>query len=129
MKMIRDHYLESGIFGRLEVSPNLTLSTLEHSYDLLPKVPEGIYECVRGIHRLKSMDHGFETFEIAGVPGHSNILFHCGNTESDSEGCVLLGYFVKGAYLYKSREAFLHFSDAVRDLDSFELEIIKGEQS
>ena len=32
-----------------------------------------------------------ETFEVTGVPGRSAILFHGGNTEEDTQGCVLLG--------------------------------------
>lgn len=32
-----------------------------------------------------------DTFEITNVPGRSYILIHAGNTELDTEGCVLLG--------------------------------------
>jgi hypothetical protein len=46
----------------------------------------GIYRC----RRLLSPKHG-ETFEVEGVPGRSHILFHEGNTEEDTEGCILLG--------------------------------------
>ena len=33
----------------------------------------------------------FITFEITDVPGHTGILFHMGNYNKDSDGCVLLG--------------------------------------
>lgn len=49
-------------------------------------IPVGEYHCVR----VTSPTFG-ETFEITGVPGRSKILFHWGNTEEDTEGCVLLG--------------------------------------
>lgn len=35
-------------------------------------------------------EHDF-VVEIGNVPGRSAILFHVGNTESDSEGCILVG--------------------------------------
>ena len=51
----------------------------------------GEFNCVRGIHQLSGAAQPFETFEITGVPGHTGLLFHPGNTEMDSSGCVLLG--------------------------------------
>ncbi len=33
---------------------------------------------------------GYWTYEVTGVEGHDNLLFHKGNTEADSEGCVLV---------------------------------------
>ena len=66
--------------------------TLERTYDELdergrssPKIPLGVYRCRRDFfHR-----GGYITYEIR-VPGHSRLLFHRGNTEKDSEGCVLV---------------------------------------
>jgi hypothetical protein len=46
----------------------------------------GRYLCRRVVSPSKG-----ETFEISGVPGRSHILFHEGNTEENTEGCVLLG--------------------------------------
>jgi len=86
-----------GIFGQLLDDKGTVIAfTLEHSYiqpdgSWAPKIPLGQYICVRGPHRLHGMDHDFETFEITGVAGHTNLLFHWGNFDKDSEGCVLLG--------------------------------------
>lgn len=49
-------------------------------------IPLGVYECVR----VLSPKHG-DTFEVDGVPGRDQILFHAGNTSADSQGCIILG--------------------------------------
>src|SRR6266404_2420272 len=95
----RTDYLEHGIYGRLLNDKNdVICSTLEHAYDTnlslmpyAPKMHSGEYKCVRGQHRLASMNDSFTTFEITNVPDHTDILFHKGNYNKDSEGCVLLG--------------------------------------
>ncbi len=84
LKLTRNDDLIDGVFGELKsLDSKLSLLTLEHSYEKNggwePKVPVGLYQCKRGMHRLHSMTTDFETFEITGVPGHTNILFHCGN--------------------------------------------------
>lgn len=83
-----------GIFGTLE-NESFSCVTLEHAYEgaggWIPKIPKGTYTCRRGLHRLHGMTEAFETFEITGVEGHSDLLFHWGNFNKDSEGCVLLG--------------------------------------
>lgn len=48
-------------------------------------IPAGQYLC----KRVKSPKFG-NTFEITGVPGRSHILFHVGNREKDSLGCILI---------------------------------------
>jgi hypothetical protein len=49
-------------------------------------IPPGRYRC----QRVTSPRFG-ETFELRGVPGRTNILFHVGNTAQDTEGCILPG--------------------------------------
>lgn len=70
--------------------------TLTHAYDdgaggWEPVIPNGRYECMRGLHRLESMTHDFETFEVTNVAGHTKVLFHSGAWQSDSRGCELTG--------------------------------------
>jgi hypothetical protein len=70
--------------------------TLERSYpvaDSSPrgaqyvKIPAGKYACQRTYFQ-----HGqYETYEVTGVEGHTRLLFHCGNAETDSDGCILVG--------------------------------------
>lgn len=96
MRLTRTAFRKDGIFGRVYNANGVPLAyTLEHAYEQpgglwLPKLYEGKFVCVRGTHKLHN-GIPFETFEITGVKGHDNILFHAGNFDKDSEGCVLLG--------------------------------------
>ena len=109
-----------GIFGELaDESGDRIAFTLEHSYDSVPKLPPGTYQCLRGTHTLHS--GLIETFEITGVPGHTGILFHYGNFNDDSDGCVLLGEGQAGNMITYSREAFTQFMVLCDGLDSFTL--------
>lgn len=104
--------------------------TLEHSYDGAPKLPVGAYTCVRGPHRLHGMDHDFETFEVTGVPGHTGILFHWGNYNKDSEGCILLGRVMTaspiGWMVTHSKETFAMWMAACGGRESFQLTVEDG---
>lgn len=129
MKLIRKDFVESGIFGTLESEDGAFFCrTLEHSYfdekiGHLPKLPPGVYTCVRGVHRLKR-GGPFVTFEVTNVPGHSGILFHPGNVEADSEGCILLGLGQEGdKQITDSRLAFEGFLEFNAGLDQFELTV------
>ena len=53
-------------------------------------LPAGSYRCQRGIHSLDGVNK-FETFEVMDVPGHTGILFHWANWETDSRGCIGVG--------------------------------------
>ncbi len=127
LTLVRKEKNEFGIFGLI---PELEVVTLEHAYKALwgsciyrPKIEEGIYHCIRGLHRLARMIHDFETFEII-VPGHTDILFHVGNINNDSEGCVLLGTSnYKDEEITGSKIAFDLFMRAQIGIDSFKLTV------
>ena len=93
----RDAYRADGIFSTCSDDQGQpVMATLEHAYDdgsggWSPKIPPGVYTCNRGDHRLHGMANTFETFEVTGVEGHEGILFHWGNFNRDSEGCILVG--------------------------------------
>ena len=88
--IVRVAIRRDGAFGVLLYFGVPFAVTLERSYDAVGdrhyvKIPAGRYRCVatwfqRGQYR---------TFEIL-VPGHSRILFHKGNLETDADGCVLV---------------------------------------
>jgi hypothetical protein len=137
MKLTRKDFVKSGVFGSLTSDDGAFFCrTLEHAFEGLntipfdssgsmpayqPKVPPGLYKCVRGVHQLS---HGgpFETFEVTGVVGHSGILFHPGNVNADSEGCILLGLGQEGDQMITdSRLAFEAFMAFVAGLDEFSL--------
>lgn len=118
----------TGIFGTLGLPNGVILHSLEHAYPdgyghYDAKLPSGTYECKLGTHQLH---HGgpFQTYEVTGVPGHTGILFHKGNTQSDSEGCILLGMERSGDAVIRSAEAFETFMEALRGVDSFWLAVL-----
>ena len=127
----RTEFHDYGVIGELLTQDGFRkiAMTLEHSYspENQPKVPKGIYTCQRGIHRLASQRKEFETFEILKVPGHTGILFHVGNYETDSSGCVLLGDSVSYVFLpwmlKFSRIAFTRFMSLQEGIDTFQLEV------
>lgn len=126
----RESFGKGGIFGKLfDEKANEIAVTLEHAYQQPPpyigyysaKLPFGIYHCARGLHQLKNMAAPFETFEVTGVPGHKGILFHCGNDNDDSAGCILLGREQSGDWILESRNAFAAFMALQAGADSFTL--------
>lgn len=132
----RISYRSDGIFGELYSKDLSFLSyTLEHSYCLnfseySPKIPVGVYECIKGIHRLPIMRSAFETYEIMNVPNHKDILFHRGNFNMDSAGCVLLGAIINRSnerqwFLEHSKTSFESFMNLQKGIDKFQIEIIK----
>lgn len=120
----RQSFTDQGVFGLLLNDQGDTIAvTLEHAYDRAPKVPPGEYKCVRGLHRLEGMKEPFETFEVTGVPGHSNILLHVGNYQRDSHGCILVGTEILGEMITQSRVAFEKFMELQKGVDQFTLTV------
>lgn len=123
----RLRFQEDGIFGHLyDDEHKLSLQSLEHAYPLggggyWPKVARGPYRCVRGIHQLPHKPQSFETFELLDVPGHSGILFHVGNFNRDSDGCILLGRSYGQSAIYESWDAFKEFMDFMAGINEFNL--------
>lgn len=51
-------------------------------------IPAGTYQ----LELVDSPHHGKDTLQLKGVPGFQYIHIHAGNTENDTEGCVLVGF-------------------------------------
>ena len=85
-------------------------------------IPVGVYTC----KRVASPRFG-DTFEVTGVPGRSHILFHSGNTEDDSKGCILVaeqfGSINGKTAVQVSREGFAEFLARLNGADEFVVEI------
>lgn len=133
--LTRMQYRADGIFGELrDLNEVLVAITLEHAYELdddkgyYPKIPVGTYLCVRGIHQLEKMPNPFETFEITNVPEHSKILFHYGNWNADSDGCILLGRALapstRGQMIVDSRSTFDKFIQVQTNQPTFKLTVL-----
>lgn len=126
--LLRSEKKEAGIFGQLtdDISKKL-FATLEHAFigsdgfSWIAKIPVGVWVCQRSMHRLHGMTEDFETFEVMNVPGHDNLLFHWGNYNKDSEGCILIGHERSGDMITGSRDAFKDFMALQDGLDTFQL--------
>ena len=130
----RTAYRYDGVFGVFTFEGDIApfMVTLEHGYEngaevCMPKLPKGEYKCVRGVHQLHD-GKPFETFEITGVEGHSGILFHAGNFNRDSEGCVLCGRQVVSQpdgskMITGSRDKFTDFMQRLTGINEFILEV------
>jgi len=128
-KIIRIAYIPDGTFGVLFDGDIPFCLTLEREWRNNEKniscIPRGKYVC----KRIESPKFG-DTFEVLDVPGRSHILFHKGNIEDDSHGCILIGeqyHEYKGKISIKaSREGFAEFTRILNPDDWFELEIKDG---
>jgi len=127
-----------GIFGELvSEDGKFKCFTLEHAYETskgvyTPKVAAGSYSCIRGMHRLKTSREPFPTFSLKNVPPFqernvTGILFHAGNYNKDSEGCILLGEHIQAGCLINSRKTFACFMEIQEGVESFDL-LIKHTQ-
>lgn len=130
LHLIRIEKLFTGIAGFLRRDDGVVFcSTLEHAYRIdcdhyAPKLPDGEYDCVRGMHQLEGMKEPFETFEITGVPNHTGILFHVGNHNYDSAGCVLVGkMLIDNRELLYSEQAFKEFMQLLNGISTFNLTV------
>lgn len=135
MVLRRLNFRDDGILGELVSDDIVSFScaTLEHAYTdeqngWVPKLKSGLYRCVYGTHQLAHHPHPFKTFEITNVPGHTNILFHIGNFNNDSEGCVLLGQRMPDGggslMISDSKVTFERFMNVQRGVSEFNLTVI-----
>lgn len=86
-------------------------------------IPAGEYIC----RRINSPRFG-NTFEVADVPGRTHILFHKGNLDDDSRGCILVGeeYGQLGSDsgIKSSKAGYTEFMAIMSDVDRFRLIIV-----
>lgn len=137
LKLVRKEFIKDGIFSQLlDHNGALIAHTLEHAYEVenipnmfQPKLQPGVYTCVRGMHKIHSTPNPFETFEITNVPEHKGILFHWGNYNHDSDGCVLLGENVSSLYghaqmVVNSKFSFHQLMELQKGVDKFTLTVV-----
>lgn len=133
MRQVRIVRLETnpvhGTFGTLLLDSEAFCVTLEpYSRDNaqdISCIPTGQYLC----KRVDSPKYG-NTFEITNVEGRSHVLFHPGNRDVNTEGCILLGqYYGKlsgDRAVLNSGNTFDKFIKELSDVNEFKLTVIEA---
>jgi hypothetical protein len=120
VRIIRLEQTEAGLIGVLLINGVVEGFTMQpDSADSSFSIPAGSYICKR-FHGYKYKD----TFEVV-VPGHTALLFHAGNIEDETDGCILLGERVGWLYgkraVLSSGVSFEEFMWALKDEQEFNL--------
>jgi len=117
---------DHGTFGVLIIMSKVFCITLEPPDKLniqnKSNIPAQQYLC----QRYSSMKYP-DTFQIINVPGRSYVLFHAGNIDEHTKGCILLSqYFGKlknNRAILNSGKTFKDFMTLMTGIDRFHLTI------
>lgn len=127
VRLVRVASGPGGAFGVLVVDGNPEAVTLERVFDergeTRPVIPAGTYRCEPTFFHAGD----YPTWEVVNVPGHSRVLFHRGNFERESLGCILVARSFEGKWVGGSRLGFEAFEAAVMESGPrlpFDLEVV-----
>ena len=119
---------DNGTFGVLLIDGEVACVTLEdynrQNANNVSCIPAGQYICKR-----YSSPKYPNTFEVTQVQDRSYILFHPGNTDDDTAGCILLGskfgWLGDNKAILESRTAFDNFITNFGTDKEFRLTIVE----
>lgn len=121
LRIVRFSETQDGTYGVMEyngVPFCLTLEPNDRANGKNSRIPAGRYTCKR-----HSGPKYKNTWSVTNVPNREAILFHIGNIEDDSLGCILLGSTlasVKGklgiAQSSNTFTRFMHVSERASEL-------------
>jgi len=126
-RILRVSQTDDGTFGVFLADYNLPFAlTLERKWLYNKKdescIPPGDYIC----QRITSPKFG-ETFEITHVQNRTHVLFHKGNIQDNSRGCILVGESFdpvgKGYGITHSGDGFAEFLQRLNKVQQFRLVI------
>lgn len=125
LKLVTVTIIPDGCFGvLLDPSGAPVCLTLEPTDEELKTViPAGLFCCRQTLFS----GGGYRTHEIQ-VPGHTRLLIHRGNSELDTQGCVLLGLQLgrigDRMAVLQSRKAYEHYWTLTRNSETYALEVV-----
>ena len=108
LTLTRKWFTDKSTIGELEVDGKPFCFTLEDAVRTGPKVP-GATAIPAGTYKvIVTMSQRFKRFLplLLGVPGFEGIRIHAGNTDRDTEGCILVGETRGENFIGQSRAAF-----------------------
>jgi len=108
----------NAIIGRLDISGEV-FWTLEDAKECIPAAD---HHCIPHGWNNEPV-HVLKVWEITNVPGRTGILFHAGNTDLDTLGCVLVGMGVRQGTLIESGGAILRMRQLI-GANGFDLQIV-----
>jgi hypothetical protein len=110
--------IENAIIGRLDIDEQV-FWTLEDAKECIPAAQ---YRCIPHGWNNERL-HVLKVWEIADVNSRTGILFHAGNTDMDTRGCVLVGMGVRQGSLIESGGAIVRMRNLIGK-NGFDLQII-----
>lgn len=133
LTIIRDTFQPGCTLGRMYVDGVFLCHTLEDTDRFLELKGVGakIYASTAiGAGEYKgrlSMSNRFKKVmpEILNVPGFTGIRIHAGNTDKDTEGCILVGNVRGKGKILDSRAAFGALMEKLKGTKGFDVEIIR----
>ena len=117
-----------GTFGVLLINSRVFCVTLEPRDERnrmnISSISAQQYMC----HRYSS-DRYPDTFQVMNVPNRAKILFHAGNFDEDTKGCILLarkfGVIKSARGILNSGETFKQFMGVMLGVNKFHLTIVE----
>lgn len=130
LKLVREIFNTSSTLGSLYVDNKFYCYTLEDvTREEKVKGETAIWYGIYRIDLTYSPRFGAILPEVMNVRDFSGIRFHAGNTEKDTEGCILLGKYRKKYSIFDSRDISKQFNEmiinAIIDKNEVYLEITK----
>jgi len=115
--------LEEGCFSVLLWDGRPFAVSVERTFSAdRPVITNGVFSCKKSWYNKGQ----YPTYEIEG-PGHSRIMFHKGNKDTDSLGCVVVtesfGLLSGTAAVLDSAHGFAELIQLTHGLESFEMEV------
>lgn len=119
LKLVRDTFTDNSTIGKLFVDGEYFCETLEDKDRRLEDGGEKVYgkTCIpRGKYEVViTMSNRFkkELPLLLDVPQFEGIRIHAGNTDADTDGCILLGRARRNDFVENSRDAVSEFMEQI----------------